>query len=716
MSAILTGRLTDAAGRDAAGTLTVAPDPRVVTTAAGVIVKPFTVDVEGQFSVPVEIAGPYTNPPEPWTHHILLRRGRVKVLDLHAPLHDGTNLLSQLVAHEPVSPLHTTQIEIDVAKARDQMMKIRDDIAKGLIRGPVGPQGPKGPVGDPGPEGPKGERGNRGPSGPRGDVGLRGPEGLPGPPGKDGQRGLPGPKGEPGPIGPRGEKGERGVSGNTGPAGPMGPQGPTGAKGVPGEKGLQGPIGPTGPAGPAGPKGDPGPAGPAGSGVDPLDDYWKMSTNWWVGSALKVVGSSLVASKSEDRNYDVNMAKGPRFTGPQGCSYRITGLAVAQGASRIRFAVSYYKIADNKWQENVYSDTIDIPGNSQPYPVDIRVSVPYKPGTNLQFIANIRTVEGCTLSNCVAYADTQFDAVADNMKRSADAVTNLTGRMATIEGTARTNTKAASDAKAAADAVQSIAQAAQRDAQALTPKIAALEEADRNIQGMIQRDREALSEVRVIGTNARSAADQASVKAADAANNLLALQKQIENVKKDQAAIQSKADLAVATVKKIESIKAYAEVNIWSPASIFLDPDSSMKGYEGYGSKNLDHSVDNAYTQIIDTREGAEWWWTWNVCGKVALWQFSWMLWPGSDTWVQPYFQLHNSTEMTWGDKIWFPRQEIAKGAYRFALWSKDVPDYDDTKWDGVCVGAQMKGGIRHWTRFPKARFYMPYDAIRTGV
>ena len=118
MSAILTGRLTDAAGRDAAGTLTVAPDPRVVTTAAGVIVKPFTVDVEGQFSVPVEIAGPYTNPPEPWTHHILLKRGRVKVLDLHAPLHDGTNLLSQLVAHEPVSPLHTTQIEIDVAKAR----------------------------------------------------------------------------------------------------------------------------------------------------------------------------------------------------------------------------------------------------------------------------------------------------------------------------------------------------------------------------------------------------------------------------------------------------------------------------------------------------------------------------------------------------------------------------------------------------------------------
>ena len=688
-----------------------APDPRVVTTAAGVIVKPFTVDVEGQFSVPVEIAGPYTNPPEPWTHHILLKRGRVKVLDLHATLHDGTNLLSQLVAHEPVSPLHTTQIEIDVAKARDQMMKIRDDIAKGMIRGPVGPQGPKGPVGDPGPEGPKGERGNRGPSGPRGDVGLRGPDGLPGPAGKDGQRGLPGPKGEPGPIGPKGEKGERGVSGDTGPAGPMGPQGETGAKGDRGEKGPQGPVGLTGPAGPAGPKGDPGPAGPVGSGVDPLDDYWKMGSNWLVGSALKVNGSSLVASKSVDRNYDVNMAKGPRFTGPQGCSYRITGLAVAQGASKIRFAVSYYTIADNKWKENVYADTIDIPGSNQPYPVDVRVSVPYKAGTNLQFIANIRTVEGCTLSNCVAYADTQFDSVAANMKRSADAVTDLTGRMGAIENSARTNAKAASDAKAAADSVQAIAQAAQRDAQALQPKITALEEAGRNIQGMIQRDREALAEVRVIGTNARSAADQASVKAADAANNLLALQKQIENVKKDQAAIQTKADLAVATVKKIEGIKAFTDVNNWSPSSTFLE-----EGYEGYNSKNLDHSKTDGYTQIIDTQDGAEWWWTWNICGWTPLWQFSWMVWPGADTWIQPYFQLHNSTSGEWGDKIWFPREECSKGKYQFLLWNKDVPKYDDSRWDGVCVGAQMKGGIRHWTRFPRARWFMPYDSIRSGV
>lgn len=712
MSAILTGRLTDAAGRDAAGTLTVAPDPRVVTTAAGVIVKPFTVDVEGQFSVPVEIAGPYTNPPEPWTHHVILKRGRVKVLDLHAPLHDGTNLLSQLVAHEPVSPLHTTQIEIDVAKARDQMMKIRDDIAKGMIRGPVGPQGPKGPVGDPGPEGPKGERGNRGPSGPRGDVGLRGPEGNPGPPGKDGQRGLPGPKGEPGPIGPKGEKGERGVSGDTGPAGPMGPQGATGAKGEPGQKGPRGPVGPSGPAGPAGPKGDPGPAGPAGSGVDPLDDYWKMSSNWVVGSALKVVGSSLVASKSEDRNYPVNMAKGPRFTGPQDCSYRITGLAVAQGPSRARFCVSYYTIANNTWKENVYTDTIEIPGNSQPYPIDVRVSVPYKPGTDLQFIVNVRTVEGCTLSNFVAYADTQFDSVAANMKRSADAVSNLTGRMATLEGSVRTNTKNASDAKAAADAVQSIAQAAQRDAAALQPKITALEEADRRIQGMIQRDREALSEVRVIGTNARSAADQASTKAADAANNLLALQKQIENVKKDQAAIQTKADLAVATVKKIESIKAYTDVNNWAPSSTFLDEQN----YVGYGSKNLDHSITDGYTQVIDTRDGAEWWWTWNICGWTPLWQFSWMVWPGADSWIQPYFQLHSSVDSTWGDKIWFPRQDCSQGKYQFLLWSKDVPQYDDAKWDGVCVGAQMKGGIRHWTRFPRARWFMPYDAIRTGV
>lgn len=711
MSAILTGRLTDAAGRDAAGTLTVAPDPRVVTTAAGVIVKPFTVDVEGQFSVPVEIAGQYTNPPEPWTHHILLKRGRVKVLDLHAPLHDGTNLLSQLVAHEPVSPLHTTQIEIDVAKARDQMMKIRDDIAKGLIRGPVGPQGPKGPVGDPGPEGPKGERGNRGPSGPRGDVGLRGPEGLPGPAGKDGQRGLPGPKGEPGPIGPKGEKGERGVSGDSGPAGPMGPQGATGAKGERGERGPQGPVGLTGPEGPAGPKGDPGPAGPAGSGVDPLDDYWKMGSNWWVGSALKVVGGSLIASKSEDRNYDANMAKGPRFTGPQGCSYRITGLAVAQGPSRIRFAVSYYTIADNKWKENVYAYTIEIPGNAQPYPVDVRVSVPYKPGTNLQFIANIRTVEGCTLSNCVAYADTQFDSVAANMKRSADAVTDLTGRMAALEGGTKNNAKAAADAKAAAESVQAIAQAAQRDAQALQPKITALEEADRNIQGMIQRDREALAEMRVIGTNARTAADQATVKASDAANNLLALQKQIENVKKDQASIQSKADLAVSTVKKIEGIKAFTDVNNWAPASTFLE-----EGYDGYDSKNLDHSKTDGYTQILDTRDGAEWWWTWNICGWTPLWQFSWMVWPGADTWIQPYFQLHNSSSGEWGDKIWFPRQECSPGKYKFLLWNKDVPQYDDSKWDGVCVGAQMKGGIRHWCRYPRARWFMPYEAIRTGV
>ena len=297
-------------------------------------------------------------------------------------------------------------------------------------------------------------------------------------------------------------------------------------------------------------------------------------------------------------------------------------------------------------------------------------------------------------------------------KPSADAVTDLTGRMTSLERTARTNTKAASDAKAAADAVQSIAQAAQRDAQALQPRITALEETDRQIQGMIQRDREALAEVRVIGTNARSAADQATTRAADAANNLLALQKQIENVKKDQAAIQTKADLAVATVKKIEGIKAYTDVNNWAPSSTFLDEQN----YTGYGSKNLDHSIVDGYTQVIDTRDGAEWWWTWNICGWTPLWQFSWMVWPGADTWIQPYFQLHNSTEGTWGDKIWFPRQECSQGKYQFLLWNKDVPQYDDTKWDGVCVGAQMKGGIRHWTRFPRARWFMPYDAIRSGV
>lgn len=241
--AFITGRVTDSSGMDATGTLTISPDPRVVIADDGVIVEPRTEKVHGEFSVPVHAPSDMTNPPPPWTYHIVLARMagmmRVPIIDMHCQIHEGENRITNLISSYPVSPAHLTEIERQVQGVQDTASRIYEQIAAGRIRGPQGDRGPAGPAG---PEGPRGPAGDRGMRGPRGSTGV----GIQGPPGKNGKDGA---------MGERGLKGERGVAGVQGPRGETGPKGD---RGVPGPKGDKGEPGAPGPKGETGPKGDPG--------------------------------------------------------------------------------------------------------------------------------------------------------------------------------------------------------------------------------------------------------------------------------------------------------------------------------------------------------------------------------------------------------------------------------------------------------------------------
>lgn len=228
---------------DATGTLTISPDPRVVIADDGVIVEPRTEKVHGEFSVPVHAPSDMTNPPPPWTYHVVLARMagmmRVPIIDMHCQIHEGENRITNLISSYPVSPAHLTEIERQVQGVQGTASRIYEQIVAGRIRGPQGERGPAGPAGPEGPQGPPGDRGMRGPRGSTG-VGIQGP---PGKNGKDGERGE------------RGLKGERGASGAQGPRGEAGPKGDRGAPGPKGDKGEQGAPGPRGETGP---KGDPG--------------------------------------------------------------------------------------------------------------------------------------------------------------------------------------------------------------------------------------------------------------------------------------------------------------------------------------------------------------------------------------------------------------------------------------------------------------------------
>lgn len=241
--AFITGRVTDSSGMDATGTLTISPDPRVVIADDGVIVEPRTEKVHGEFSVPVHAPSDMTNPPPPWTYHIVLARMagmmRVPIIDMHCQIHEGENRITNLISSYPVSPAHLTEIERQVQGVQDTASRIYEQIAAGRIRGPQGDRGPAGPAG---PEGPRGPAGDRGMRGPRGSTGV----GIQGPPGKDGKDGA---------MGERGLKGERGAPGVQGPRGETGPKGD---RGVPGPKGDKGEPGERGSTGPKGDKGDPG--------------------------------------------------------------------------------------------------------------------------------------------------------------------------------------------------------------------------------------------------------------------------------------------------------------------------------------------------------------------------------------------------------------------------------------------------------------------------
>jgi hypothetical protein len=238
--AFITGRVTDSSGMDATGTLTISPDPRVVIADDGVIVEPRTEKVHGEFSVPVHAPGDMTNPPPPWTYHVVLARMagmmRVPIIDMHCQIHEGENRITNLISSYPVSPAHLTEIERQVQGVQDTASRIYEQIAAGRIRGPQGDKGdrgPEGPEGPPGPPGDKGERGRRGPIG----VGLEGPPGKDGKDGKQGERGL---KGERGAKGDQGERGFKGDKGDPGEKGPKGDRGEKGEKGDPGKKGDKG--------------------------------------------------------------------------------------------------------------------------------------------------------------------------------------------------------------------------------------------------------------------------------------------------------------------------------------------------------------------------------------------------------------------------------------------------------------------------------------------
>lgn len=241
--AFITGRVTDSSGMDATGTLTISPDPRVVIADDGVIVEPRTEKVHGEFSVPVHAPSDMTNPPPPWTYHIVLARMagmmRVPIIDMHCQIHEGENRITNLISSYPVSPAHLTEIERQVQGVQDTASRIYEQIAAGRIKGPQGDKGDRGPAGPEGPPGKQGEKGERGRRGPIG-VGLEGPPGKDGKDGKQGDRGLKGERGAKGDQGERGFKGDKGEQGEKGAKGDRGEKGEKGDPGKPGEKGDKG--------------------------------------------------------------------------------------------------------------------------------------------------------------------------------------------------------------------------------------------------------------------------------------------------------------------------------------------------------------------------------------------------------------------------------------------------------------------------------------------
>lgn len=233
-TAFITGRVTDSSGMDAVGTLTISPDPRVVIADDGVVIEPRTEKVRGSFSVPIHCPNDLTNPPPPWTYHIVLARMagmmRVPIVDMHCQIHEGENRITNLITSYPISPTHLTDIERQVRASRESVDRVYAAIETGKLRGPKGDTGERGERGEQGKEGPEGPRGRRGPRGQTG-VGLNGPKG---------DRGPKGDKGDKGERGPRGEKGEKGADGLDGAKGDKGDPGEKGEKGDQGEKGERG--------------------------------------------------------------------------------------------------------------------------------------------------------------------------------------------------------------------------------------------------------------------------------------------------------------------------------------------------------------------------------------------------------------------------------------------------------------------------------------------
>lgn len=340
--AFLKGRLTSASGEDAGGTLVISPDPRVVMTPDGIVVEPVVCEVHGAFTVPIYAPDNGTNPPGPWTYHILLTRGtsavKIPVIDMHTIIEPGENLMAELVSHTPISPTHVTQIEQEVSRIRDVASRTQRLIEEGRLKGPAGDRGPKG---DPGPEGPEGPEGKRGI---RGHTGARGEPGMPGPRGERGEKGEPGAQGRPGLKGDRGERGE------------MGPQGRPGLSGAQGLKGDRGPMGDPGPKGDRGPKGDTGPKGADGVGISEAEQDMIKT----LPSLVNKIEGHLAISTKQVR-FDSNFAT---WTGSSGID-RINGSLYLKTQSSSSFSVPFVQTLCPVWVIEAECETINITGNGE---------------------------------------------------------------------------------------------------------------------------------------------------------------------------------------------------------------------------------------------------------------------------------------------------------------------------------------------------------------
>ena len=407
--AFLKGRLTSASGEDASGTLVISPDPRVVMTPDGIVVEPVVCEVSGRFTVPVYAPDEGTNPPGPWTYHILLTRGtnavKIPVIDMHTIIQPGENQMAELVSHTPISPTHVTQIEQEVSRIRDVATRTQRLIEEGRVKGPRGDVGPKG---DPGPEGPEGPEGKRGL---RGHTGARGEQGIPGVRGERGEKGEPGAQGRPGLKGDKGERGEMG---------PQGRPGLSGAQGLKGDRGEKGERGERGEKGERGPQGLPGMKGADGVGISKTEQDMIKTLPSLVN---KIEGHLAISTKL--MRFESNFAT---WTGSSGID-RANGTLYLKTQRSTSFSSPFNQILCPVWVIEAECETINITGNGE-----LSMGLWFDRGNDNPPLTPVvtfnRTIQGVV--GGVLLVPQIFDKPVNNMKLYIKHSGNVDGRIKSV--------------------------------------------------------------------------------------------------------------------------------------------------------------------------------------------------------------------------------------------------------------------------------------------